>query len=86
MNYLTQYYRRATTEQRFFSKTYCIAPMAQILKPIRLSVMSVIMIVSVIALYTELTEYEEIAKLVVIPALAILCILSGYLIFKSAIS
>jgi hypothetical protein len=59
--------------------------MAQILKPIKLSIMSVILIISLIALYTELTEYEEIAKSVVIPALVLLSIVSGYLMFKIAL-
>ena len=55
----------------------------QILKPIELSVMSIILLIGIIALTTELTEYEEIAKVVVIPSLLLLIIVSSYSIIRT---
>ncbi len=57
---------------------------AQILKPLGVSMLSIIMLIGIVALTTELTEYEEIAKIVVIPSLILLIIVTGYAIFKTA--
>jgi hypothetical protein len=59
--------------------------MTQLLKPLELGILTIIMTIGIIALTTELTQYEEIAKMIVIPSLALLIIVTGYAIFKSAI-
>jgi hypothetical protein len=56
----------------------------QVLKPVEISILSIIMLIGIVALTTELTEYEEIAKIVVIPSMALLIIVTGYAIFKTA--
>jgi membrane-bound ClpP family serine protease len=56
----------------------------QVLKPVEISVLSIIMLIGIIALTTELTEYEKVAKIVVIPSMVLLIIVTGYAIFKAA--
>jgi hypothetical protein len=56
----------------------------QVLKPIELSVLTIIILIGIIALTTELTEYEAIAKIVVIPSLILLIAVSGYSLFKAS--
>jgi hypothetical protein len=57
--------------------------MAQVLKPIEYSVLSVIMLIGIIALVVELTHYEEIAKIIVIPSLVLLIVVAGYGMFRT---
>jgi len=58
--------------------------MAQTFKPIKLTLLTIILLIGVTALATELTEYEELAKVVVIPSLILLISLSGYSLFKAS--
>ena len=58
--------------------------MTQVLRPLELSIISVILLIGIIALTTELTQYEEIAKIIVIPSLVLLIIVAGYAIFNAA--
>ena len=55
----------------------------QVLKPLGLSILSVIMLIGIIALTTELIEMEEIAKTVVIPSLILLIAVTGYAMFQT---
>ena len=55
----------------------------QILRPVEMTLLSVIMIVGIIALSVELVEYEEIAKVIVIPSLVLLIVVSGYAMIKA---
>jgi hypothetical protein len=57
--------------------------MAQILKPLGLSILSVIMIIGIVALATELIEMEEVAKTVVIPSLILLIAVTGYAMYQT---
>ncbi len=57
--------------------------MTQVLKPVKLGVLSIIMLIGIIALTAELVEFEAIAKVVVIPSLVLLIIITGYAIFQS---
>jgi len=56
----------------------------QVLRPIKMGVLSVIMLIGIFALVTELTEFEEIAKIIVIPSLSLLIIITGYTILKTS--
>jgi hypothetical protein len=58
--------------------------MTQVLKPVEIGLLAIIMLIGIVALVTELAEREEIAKLVVIPSMALLIIVTGYAIFKTA--
>jgi hypothetical protein len=58
--------------------------MAQMLKPVEMGVLTVIMLIGIVALTTELAEREEIAKIIVIPSMALLIIVTGYAILKTA--
>jgi hypothetical protein len=58
--------------------------MAQVLKPLEYSGLTMIMLIGIIALAVELTHYEEIAKIIVIPSLVLLIIVAGYGMFKTA--
>jgi hypothetical protein len=58
--------------------------MAQVLKPVEYSVLSMIMLIGIIALAVELTHYEEIAKIIVIPSLVLLIVVAAYGMFKTA--
>jgi len=55
----------------------------QVLKPVKVSLLLVILSIGIIALGTELTQYEEIAKVVVIPSLVLLIIVTGYAIYTT---
>ena len=55
----------------------------QILRPVEMTLLSVIMIVGIIALSVELVEYEEIAKVIVIPSLVLLIVVTGYAMIKA---
>jgi ABC-type nickel/cobalt efflux system permease component RcnA len=55
----------------------------QVLKPVRIGILSIIMAIGIIALITELIEFEEIAKVVVIPSLILLISLSAYSILQT---
>lgn len=58
--------------------------MIQVLKPVEISILSIIILIGIVALTTELTAYEEIAKIVVIPSMILLIVVSAYAIFKTA--
>jgi hypothetical protein len=58
--------------------------MAQILKPVEISLLTVILLIGIIALATEIGEREEIAKMVVIPSMVLLIIVTGYAIIKTS--
>lgn len=68
-------------KERLFTK--CVIP---VLKPVEISVLSIIMLIGIVALTTELTSYEEIAKIVVIPSMILLIVVTAYAIFKTAYS
>jgi hypothetical protein len=70
----------------FLNKHLSGKPMAQVLKPLQVGILSIIMLIGIVALTTELTEYEEVAKVVVIPSLILLIIVTGYALFKIAYS
>jgi hypothetical protein len=55
----------------------------QVLKPLGLSLLSVIMIIGIVALTTELIEMEEVAKTVVIPSLTLLIAVTGYAMYQT---
>lgn len=55
----------------------------QILKPVEITMLSVIMIIGAIALTAELIEYEEVAKVIVIPSLILLIVVTGYVMLRS---
>ena len=57
--------------------------MMQVLRPIKLSIFTIIIFIGLIALVTELTQYEEMAKILVIPALVLLIIVTGYAMFTT---
>lgn len=57
--------------------------MAQVLKPIEMTVLPIIMIIGMVVLFTELMEYEEIAKIVVIPSLILLIVVTGWTMLKT---
>jgi uncharacterized membrane-anchored protein len=57
--------------------------MAQILKPLGLSILAVVMIIGIVALATELIEMEEVAKTVVIPSLILLIAVTGYAMYQT---
>lgn len=57
--------------------------MMQILKPVEITMLSVIMIIGAIALTAELIEYEEVAKVIVIPSLILLIVVTGYVMLRS---
>jgi len=60
--------------------------MAQILKPMKISIFAFILLIGAMALVTELSQNEEIAKIIVIPSLVLLILVSGYAIFKTMFS
>ena len=60
-----------------YKEVCCWKSMAQVLRPIEFTLLTIIMLIGIIALATELTEYEEIAKVVVIPSL-----ISAYCSFR----
>lgn len=55
----------------------------QVIKPLGLSILSVIMIIGIVALTTELIEMEEVAKTVVIPSLILLIAVTGYAMYQT---
>jgi uncharacterized membrane-anchored protein len=66
-----------------YKEARCQKHVAQVFKPIELTLLSIIMVIGIIALTTELTEYEELAKVVVIPSLILLILVTGYGMFKT---
>jgi hypothetical protein len=58
----------------------------QVLKPLEFGLLSIVMLIGIVALTAELTEYEEIAKTVVVPSLILLIIVTGYALFKRAVT
>jgi len=55
----------------------------QVLKPLGLSILSVVMIIGIVALTTELMEMEGVAKTVVIPSLVLLIAVTSYAMYQT---
>ena len=55
----------------------------QILRPVEISLLTLIMVIGGIALSAELIEYEEIAKVIVVPSLILLIVVTIYAITKA---
>ena len=60
--------------------------MTQVFKPVKLTLMIIIMVIGTVALIAELTENEEIAKAIVVPSLVLLIAISGYSMYKFSLS